>query len=430
MEKKIYRANVVTAVSDQEISVKERAYVVVDDGIIEDVYDVLPEEYMGMEVEDYGEGILIPAFSDLHIHASQYVERGIGMDCLLFDWLNNYTFPQEAKFRDISYAKTIYAQVIRELLRHGTMHANFFTTIHYDACDLFYKILKEAGMYAYTGKVNMDMNSPEFLVETTDDSLRDTERFLREHQDSDKVKALVIPRFAPTCSEELLKGLGKLTQKYHCGLHTHLVESKAESAWTKSLFPDYQTDGDIYERLGFLDNGPIFFAHVIFPEERDYEILKKHQCYSVHCPDATSNIIAGIMPLRGITDRGIPVALGTDIGGGHYPAVYKQTARAVQISKMKEFYEEDYKHIDFIKAFYHATNEGGRPFGKVGQIQKGYHFNALVIDDIEDIGYTHTVLEKLERFCYIGDDRNIKERFLDGKKIDPEAVYQNILRRF
>lgn len=411
----IYRSHMATAPERGRLECLEHAYIAVKNGVIEEISPELPEKYQGLPVTDFGDGILIPAFSDLHIHASQFTERGIGMDCLLFDWLNSYTFPQEAGFSELSYAEKVYPRVISELLRHGTMHASFFTTIHYDACDLFFRLLKESGMYAFTGKVNMDMNSPDYLTEDTEESIRETDRFIAEHSGDTHVKPILTPRFAPTCSEALLKGLAEIGRRRHVGLQTHLVESRAEADWAKELFPAYRTDGDIYEQLGLLDNGPSIMAHVIFPEETDREILKKHGCVSVHCPDATTNITAGIMPVSDLAGEGLALAMGSDIGGGHFPAVYRQVGRAVQLSKMKEFYEPGYRRITFADAFYMATAGGGSVFGKVGQLKKGYIFNALVIDGLEDDGVRHTVPELLERFCYIGDDRNIVRRFLDGR---------------
>lgn len=237
------KATLISSASFEELTVRKDSYIVVRNGVIEEITEELPEKYRDIPVRDYGNALLIPAFSDLHLHASQYVQRGVGMDKLLFDWLNDYTFPQEAGFRDIAYARAIYPQLIRDLLKHGTFHASFFTTIHYDACDLFFKMLGESGMYAYTGKINMDSNSPDYYVEEAEKSIADTERFLFEHQGlyDGRVKPIIIPRFAPTCSEKLLKGLGELAGKYGAGVHTHVVESRAEAAWARDQSLDFST---------------------------------------------------------------------------------------------------------------------------------------------------------------------------------------------
>lgn len=418
MDTKIYHGDIVYASTADQLEVNENSYIVVKEGKVEGIYPVIPEEYQHVEITDYGRKLIIPAFSDLHVHGSQYVQRGIGMDCLLSDWLNHYTFPQEARFKDMHYARQCYDAFVEDMLKNGTFHANVFATIHREATDYLFQKMEESKMYGYVGKINMDCNSPDFLIESTEESLKETERYLDAHTGSSKVKPILAPRFAPTCSEKLMMGLGKLAARYHCGVHTHLVESIWEAQEALKLFPGYSSDAEIYERAGLMDHGPSIFAHVIFPTAEDKRILKKYGSMSVHCPDATTNIIAGIMPLSSMHDEGLKIALGSDIAGGHGIAVYRQVARAVQLSKLKEFYEPDQsKTITLTQAFYHATKEAGSVFGKVGAFEKGYQFNALVIDTMEDAWLPLCAEERLERFCYIGDDRNIQARFIDGEEI-------------
>ncbi len=425
----IHKGNIITSASYDELKIIKQGYIAVKDGFIEDVSDTLKDEYKNETLIDHKDDLILPAFSDLHMHAPQYPQRGIGMDCLLFDWLNDYTFPQESNYRDIDYARSVYARLVREFIRQGSFHLSLFTTIHYDACDLLYRMLKEAGLYAYTGLVNMDRNSPDYYVDDTDVSLSKTERFITEHLDDEKVKPILTPRFAPTCSKKLMEGLGRLAEKYDVGVQTHLVESKAEAAWAKELYPEYASDGEIYEACGLLKgSGPKIFAHVIFPTETEERILKEYDGISVHCPDATSNIIAGIMPAAKMKEKGLKIALGSDVGGGHFLGIYRQIARAAQISKMKEFYEPDNKKIELANAFYMATVNGGSIFDRVGKLEKGYRFNALVIEDMLDEEYHTSLADALERFCYIGDERNIRERYIDGKKIDPDEVFQRLLK--
>ena len=403
MAVKIYHGDILFTPSADRLEIHENSYIIVEDGVVSQICEKIPEQYQGAEVVDYGDKLIIPAFSDLHVHGAQYVQRGIGMDCLLSDWLNHYTFPQESRFQNMEYAKNCYDAFVDDMLRHGTFHANVFATIHREATNYLFDKMEEKGMYGYVGKVNMDCNSPEFLTETTE------------------VKTILAPRFAPTCSKPLIDGLGKLAAKYHCGVHTHLVESLWEAQEALNLFPGYGSDAEIYERAGLMDHGPSIFAHVIFPTEEDKRILKKHGSFSVHCPDATVNIIAGIMPLQHMEAEGLKIAMGTDIAGGHGIGIYRQVARAVQLSKLKEFYEpQESKTITITQAFYHATKESGSVFGKVGSFEKGYAFNALVIDNMEDPWTKMTAEEKLERFCYIGDDRNIKARYIDGELLEQE----------
>lgn len=418
MSVKILQGDIVYTVSPDKFEICENSYIIIENGMVEGIYSHVPDKYYSIPVQNYGRKLIIPAFSDLHVHASQYVQRGIGMDCLLYDWLNQYTFPQEAHFSDIEYAEKCYDAFVDDLIRHGTFHVNAFATIHREASDYLFSKLEEKGLYGFVGKVNMDCNSPDFLIESTEESLKETELFLEAHSSGRCVKPILAPRFAPTCSRELLSGLGKLAKKYQCGLHTHLVESLWEAEESLRLFPECKSDAEIYERAGLMEHGPSIFAHVIFPEKEDIRILKKYGSTAVHCPDATTNIIAGIMPLKRMETEGVNIAVGSDIAGGHGIAVYKQVARAVQLSKLKEFYEpENNKTITLAQAFYHATKGGGSVFGKVGSFEKGYLFNALVIDSMEDPWMKLSAEERLERFCYIGDDRNIHARFIEGREV-------------
>ena len=437
MSVNVFLTDLVTADNEGRLDARRQQYIIVEDGIISRIVPELPAAYEGIEVTRFERGVMIPAFSDLHIHAPQYAQRGLGMDCLLFEWLKTYTFPEESRFADITYARTMYAQLIRDMLRNGTMRASFFTTLHYDACSLLFRMLEESGMQAYCGITNMDRNTTEGYVDTTAESLSKTERFLREWgagasgsgarpEGANPVRPILTPRFAPTCSEELLRGLGKLGKKYGVGVQTHLVESLAEAAWSKELFPDCASDGEIYEKTGLLGNGPAIFAHVIFPTDAEERILEKYDAVSVHCPDATTNITAGIMPFSTMQKKGYHICLGSDIGGGHYPGIYRQVSRAVQLSKMKEFYEPDYQRICFADAFSAAVS--GRSFDRTGRLEPGYRFDALVIDGMEDEGRELSPPERLERFCYTGDDRNITARYMNGRQIDPDEIYARLLR--
>ena len=138
----------------------------------------------------------------------------------------------------------------------------------------------------------------------------------------------------------------------------------------------------------------------------------------MHCPEATNNIIAGIMPVHNLQQEGFNVTLGCDVAGGSDIGLYRQMAEAVRLSKLKEFYEPENKTIMFKNAFYMATKAGGKAFDRVGSLEPGYRFNALVIDGLTEKMRKLTVAERLERFAYKGDERNIVARYIDGNFID------------
>ena len=414
----IYHGSIVYSKSKDELAQFTDSYIAVENGVVEGIYPVLPEKFAGAEVTDFGNGVIIPAFSDLHVHAPQYPQRGIAMDALLYDWLHGYTFPLESKYADPEFAKTVYDAFVDDMITHGTMHAVVFGTIHSEATGYLIERMENAGLHAYVGKVNMDMESPDYLCETAEDSLRLTEEFLERYMGNRTAKPILTPRFAPTCTFELMKGLGKLGQKYQVGVQTHLVESRWEAEESVRLYPECGCDTGIYEHAGLLGNGPVVGAHFIFPKEDDIRILKKYGGYAVQCPDSTLNIIAGIMQTGTLMDRGVNLGFGSDIAGGANLGVYSQVSRSVQLSKLKEFYEPDgNRTISFAEAFWIGTKHSGELFGKVGSLERGYQFDALVIDGLADPFHELTPAELVERFCYLGETGHIRARYLAGREI-------------
>lgn len=414
----LYHGSIVYAPNGEKLAEHTDSYLAVSDGVVEGIYPTLPERLRGAPVRELGENVLIPAFSDLHVHAPQYPQRGLATDELLPEWLAQHTFPLEARFADMEFARAVYDAFTDDLIAHGTLHAVVFGTVHPAATGYLLSRFESLGLDAYVGKVNMDASSPDDLRETTESSLRETETFLERYGANRFARPILTPRFVPTCSRELLFGLGALGRKYGVGMQTHLVESLWEAAEAKRLFPDCSCDTEIYERAGLLDNGPVVGAHFIFPSAEDIRILKKYGGWAVQCPDATISVIAGIMSAGALADGGVKLALGSDLAAGHSAAVYSQAGRAVQLSKLKAFYEpEGNRAISFAQAFYMATKQGGALFGRVGSFEPGYRFDALEIGGVADAFQSLTPAQTVERFCYAGETKHIRARYLAGRKL-------------
>lgn len=190
-------------------------YLVCENGCVAGIFPCLPDRYAHVAVEDCGSRLIVPGLTDLHLHAPQYAFRGLGMDLELLDWLDSHTFPEESRYADPVYAERAYRLFVRDLQMSTTTRACIFATIHADATLLLMQLLEETGLVAMVGKVNMDMNSPESYCETTDGSLAETERWIRESLCRYKnVSPILTPRFAPVCSGRLMASLGRLQQKY------------------------------------------------------------------------------------------------------------------------------------------------------------------------------------------------------------------------
>ena len=415
---KLIHADIVYSEDREHMAVHPDSYIAVEKGKVKGIWPVIPEEYRNVPVTDHGNCVLIPAFSDLHVHAPQYLNRGLEMDLLLEDWLNKCTFPLEAKYADPGFAKLVYDAFVDDMLANGTMHACVYGTIHSEATSYLIERMDSAGIKGFVGKINMDRSAPADLTEDAEESVRETEALLEKYSGNRNKKPILTPRFAPTCTGKLLNDLGKLGKKYGVGMQTHLVESLWEAEQARVLFPECSCDTEIYEKAGLMGNGPVIGGHFIFPSEDDIRIMQKYDSYAVQCPDATVSVIAGIMQTGSLLDRGMKIGLGSDISAGHHIGVYTQAARAVQLSKLKEFYEpEGNRKISFPEAFWMATKQSGDLFGGTGSLEPGSVFDALVIDGLSDAARDLSPAQTVERFCYIGTKENIKARYINGKQI-------------
>jgi guanine deaminase len=421
---KAYKGNIIYSENKDTLISKENSYILVVNGVVKEICYELPEGFPKENIIDFGDRLIIPGFCDMHVHAPQFLQRGIGMDRELLDWLNTYTYPNEAKFKDVDHAKKIYTLFVDELIRQGTLHVNCFPSIHYEASEILFDILRERGLFAFTGKLNMDQNSPEYYIEETEQSIIETERFIKEHIKAGEVKVSIVPRFSITCSEKLLSGLGDLAERYEVPVHSHMCEAVNEMKVCKELFPDYKNGAEIFYKNKLLGNTPTIMAHCIFMDEDVLELMKNPNCMAVHCPDATSNVNAGgIMPVKKLLEMGINLALGSDIGSGASLSIARCIATTIQHSKIRNMFDPQWNAVTLSEAFYMATRSGGRYFEKVGAFEEGYWFNALVIDDSNIYSEDINPLERLERFCYMGDDRNIAKRYIKGKEIGTQGRF-------
>lgn len=417
----IIKGNIIFTPSFGKFKVLENSYIVVKKKQVVGTYGKLPSEYKGLPIMDYGEHLIIPGFVDLHSHAPQFVNRGLGLDLELLPWLEKYTFPAEAQFEDIAYAETVYKQVVVELWQQGTTRVVLFGTIHTEATMKLMELLAQAGLGGFVGKVNMDRNSPDFLVETTEQSLADTEIFIKNTLDQyEQVKPIITPRFVPSCTPELMTGLARLARKYQVPIQSHLSENTDEIVLVKALHPECCNYASVYHQFELFGQQPTIMAHCVYSDEAEQKLMAKNNIYVAHCPYSNNNLSSGIAPIRNMIHQGIAVGLGSDVSAGHEVSIAKVMAMAVQVSKLKwlDTNKED-NYLTIPEAFYLATKGGGSFFGKVGSFEVGYEFDALIIaDKVLTDSKQRSVEERLNRFIYIGDERDIVARYVAGKKID------------
>lgn len=413
----ILKGNLIFTPTPETFVVFSNGYLVINQGVIQELCETLPEKYASCRVQDYGDGLIIPGFVDLHTHASQFNQRGLGLDLQLLEWLNQYTFKEESHFNEVAYAKEVYEKFAAEIVKQGTTRVSVFATIHKDSSQALFDILVNKGIGAYVGKVNMDCNCPAFLREETGQSLADTEELIQRWGGNRLVKPIITPRFAITSTKELLEGLGKLAIQYNLPVQSHLSENQDEVKMVNRLFPEQREYHNVYDHYQLFGQTPTLMAHCIHLSNDTVAAMKNNHVVAVHCPDSNLNLASGIMPARKLVKAGIAIGLGSDIGAGQDLFMPRTMVRAIQMSKAIYSADPQQKPLTLSEAFYMGTKGGGKFFGKVGSFEPGYEFDGLVISDEQEQGEERSIMERLERFIYTGDHSNIVARYVAGREI-------------
>ena len=412
----ILKGQILYAPTPETLVARPDAFLVAEEGIVTGVYDSLPGGCAGARVLDCGDRLIVPGFNDLHVHAPQLPNRGLGMDKELLPWLNAYTFPEEAKYRDEGYARRVYGRFVRELWRVGTTRAAVFATLHAPTARILAELMAEAGLGGFVGKVNMDRNGPPDLMETTGESLAGTERFVASFGEAvGRVRPILTPRFVPACTEALMRGLGRMAEERGLPVQSHLSESAGEVDWVRELHPDLRDYASVYDAFGLFGQTPTVMAHCVHVTDDEIARIKRRGVYVAHCPVSNLNLASGIAPVRRFFDEGLNLGLGSDVSGGHRLSMTDVMASAVASSKMRWKYVDGAAPLTVAEVFHLATKGGGAFFGRVGSFEPGYAMDCLVVDDARLADETPRSLEeRLERFIYLGDDREIAARYVDG----------------
>lgn len=370
---------------------------------------------------------LMPGLVDTHIHAPQFPNTGIHLVLPLLEWLDNYTFPTEAKFADGKFAQYVYGAAVDRLLRCGTTTATYFGSLHLEGTKILGDTVHARGQRALVGKVNMIANCPSYYQEASlEDSLRETEEFILyiKNLKSDLVLPIVTPRSAPTCPKEHMERLAQLALKHDCHIQSHICESRSENDWVQELFPWSTSYADVYGTVGLLTDKTVM-AHGVWLKDEEVALLKESGTGVAHCPNSNLSLRSGLCDVRRLLSAGLKVGLGTDCSGGYSPSILNSLRQAVLMSKTISTMTEGYESITLQEAFRLATLGGAKVIcmeDRIGNFEVGKEFDALLVDVATmgtplDIFPEDTTEEKIEKFLYNGDDRNILQVYVAGRNV-------------
>lgn len=393
----------------------------------------------GLLVRAPDQGWILPGFVDLHIHAPQYAQIGTALDRPLEDWLAHYTFPLEARFADLAFARQVYPALVEDLLANGTTTALMYATIHQDATRLLADLCLQKGLRALIGKVAMDdpVICPDFYRDASADEAIEGAAALMHYVDSHPdnaarlVRPVVTPRFAPSCTDALLEGLADLARACNCHIQTHCSESDWEEGYVQARTG--RRDAEFLDSIGLMTKQTVL-AHGVLLSASDMNLIRARGAAVAHCPLSNAYFSTAVFPLRAALEKGVRVGLGTDISGGPSVSMYDSVRMAATASRMLESgVDPDLAPLqrgrngareDWRTAFHLATAGGAAALGlEVGTFAVGCAFDAQLID-VTAPGGGIRVFENdatpeliLQKILYSATRSNIAEVWVGGRSV-------------
>lgn len=384
------RSQVLTFKADPFFNNKEECYDFYEDGlvVIQDGHILNVGNYKDMiklypslsDIDTYEDSVVMPGFIDCHVHYVQSPMIGSFGDTLL-NWLNQYTFPTEAKFNDKKFADDVARMFFRQLLEQGTTTANVFATSFPTSVDSFFEESERYNTRMISGKVLMDRNVPDNLKDkSAEESILETEQLLKKWHHRGRQLYAIIPRFAPTSTPKQLQLAGELYQRYidqGVYMHTHLDEVQSEVDWVTQLFPDQPNYTEVYRHFGLVGRRSVM-AHCCVVREEEWQTLHQCDCGVAHCPSSNLFLGDGEFKYWEAKDpqRPVKVGMGTDVGGGTNFSIPRQLNEAYKVAMLHN------KNLDAVKSFYLATRGGAEALhleNTIGSIAPGYEADLAVL---------------------------------------------------
>ena len=372
------------------------------------------------QVHDYGDALISPGFIDGHVH---YPQTAIvaSWGKRLIDWLETYTFPEEARFGDPAYARTVADRHLDLCLGNGTTTTASYCTIHEASADAYFQAAEARGMRIVAGRTCMDRNAPPDLTDTVQTAHDESAALIARWHGKGRATYAITPRFTPTSSEAQLEALGALwAANPSCLMQTHLSEQVEEIAWVRELVPEARDYLDTYERHGLIGPGAVF-GHAIHLEPREIARLAETGSALVHCPTSNTFIGSGLFDTARRKGDGIAVGLATDTGGGSSFSMLRTMAAAYEVGQLAGTALHPAQLIWLATA---GSAQALRLGDRIGRIAPGMEADLVVLDlastpaIAQRARRAETIWEAVFPTVMMGDDRAVGDVYLEGRRTD------------
>ncbi|MGF1498336.1 MAG: guanine deaminase [Elainellaceae cyanobacterium] len=386
----------------------------------------LGDRYAHVPTTAYPNQLLLPGFVDTHVHFPQ-MEMMAAYGRQLLEWLHQYTFPTEGKFRDPAYAQQVASIFLDELLRNGTTTALVFATVHPESVEAFFAEAARRRLRMIAGKVMMDRHAPDFLRDTAASAYADTRRLIQTWHQRERLRYAITPRFAITSTQEQLRLAGRLLEEFpDVYLHTHLSENVDEVTQVQALFPHCQDYLDVYEQAGLVGDRSIF-AHGVQLTDAEFERLSAARSAIAFCPTSNLFLGSGLFRIDQAKSAEYPVklGLGTDIGAGTSFSLLQTANEAYKVAQLRQH------NLSPFQALFLATLGGARALNlddTIGSFDVGKEADFIVINPQatpllafrNGASLPQSLAELSDRafsLIMMGDDRAVAATYILGERV-------------
>lgn len=395
----------------------EDGAILIEDGRIKAVDDYATLARPGLAETDHRPHLIMPGFIDTHIHFPQ-VQVIASWGAQLLDWLNTYTFPEEARFSQQGHAPAMADAFLDLLTAHGTTTAVAFCSSHKASADALFTAAQARNMAIVAGKVMMDRNAPPEVLDTPQQGYDDSRALIEAWHGKGRQHYAITPRFAITSTPEQLAMAGRLAREYpDCHIQTHLSENLAEIDFTLSLYPDARDYLDIYEKHGLL--GPkTLLGHSIHLRDREIAVMAETGSRAVFCPTSNLFLGSGLFDDAGLRAAGVVNGIATDVGGGTSYSMLQTLNEGYKVLQLQG------QQLTALQAFHWITRGNARALGmedRIGTLDPGSDADLVVLDAQATpamalrMARAQTLAEELFILQIMGDDRAIAQTYVAGQ---------------
>ncbi len=365
------------------------------------------------EVIDARGCAVLPGFVQTHIHLCQTLFRGAADDLSLIDWLKKRVWPMEAAHTSES-VRTSAQLGVAELIKGGTTSALTMETVHHTEEVL--RVVNESGFRATVGKCMMDKGDevPAELHEEARSSIDESLRLLKKwHGESQgRIRCCFAPRFAISCTKELLSEVGRLAREHGVMIHTHASENRGECEIVER--ESGMRNVAYLDSLG-ISGAHVMLAHCIHLADEELQMLAKARTNVSHCPSSNLKLGSGIAPVAEMLARGISVSLGADGAAcNNRLDMFTEMRTAALLQKALHGPQV----LPAARALRMATIDGARAMGldnEIGSIEIGKRADVIVVD-LKRLATTPAP-EVISALVYSSQPADVRATIIDGRVV-------------